>query len=242
MGHKTRIELIAENASLRARLVKLETHLHKPSTGKEKPSVKDMAERKRVQTALEISENQYRRLFETAKDGILLLDASTGQINNVNPFLIELLDYSREEFLGKKLWEIGPFKDIAASQTAFHELQNNQYIRYDELPLETKTGRHVDVEFVSNVYLVNGKKEIQCNIRDISERVKAKDAIRQANQELSLLVAELQKHDREMQQVNHMNELLQTCKTLEATHSCDCAGGWQTIPRSTRQFGYPTSF
>src|SRR6476646_5504925 len=44
----------------------------------------------------------HRRLFETAKDGILLLDADTGQIIDVNPFLIKLLGYSHEEFLGKK--------------------------------------------------------------------------------------------------------------------------------------------
>jgi PAS domain S-box-containing protein len=92
------------------------------------------------------------------------------------------LGYTRENFLEKKLWEIGPFKDIAASRAAFCELQQKQYIRYDELPLETQNGKHVEVEFVSNVYLVNGKKVIQCNIRDISERVQAKDTIRKANQ------------------------------------------------------------
>jgi len=119
---------------------------------------------------LKASELRYRRLFEAAKDGILILDAATGQIEDVNPFLCELLGYTTSDFVGKQLWEIGTFRDIAASQGAFRVLQEREYIRYDDLPLETKDGRRVSVEFVSNVYLSGEKKVIQCNIRDLSER------------------------------------------------------------------------
>jgi diguanylate cyclase (GGDEF)-like protein/PAS domain S-box-containing protein len=177
-----------------------------------------VARQKGAEQALRDSEARYRRLFETAKDGILLLDAISGQITDVNPFLIELLGYTHEELLGKKLWEIGPFKDVIASQTAFRELQQKQYIRYEELPLETKHRERVDVEFVSNLYEVNGKKVIQCNIRDISERMRAKDSLRKANEELSASVDELQKHDREMRLINRLNDLLQACKTQEEAY------------------------
>jgi two-component system cell cycle sensor histidine kinase/response regulator CckA len=88
----------------------------------------------------------------------------------VNPFLIELLDYSAEEFIGKALWEIGPFKDVAASKTAFRRLQAQKYVRYENLSLSTRAGRCINVEFVSNVYRVNRRKVIQCNIRDITLR------------------------------------------------------------------------
>ena len=172
-------------------------------------------EKSPAEVMLRESKSRYRRLFETAKDGILLLDAVSGQITDVNPFLIELLGYSYKEFIGKALWEIGPFKDIAASQTAFRELRQKKYIRYDELPLETKTGERVDVEFVSNLYEVNGQKVIQCNIRDISERKRIKDSLNKANDELSSLVVQLQDHDREMRLINRMNDLLQACKTQE---------------------------
>ncbi len=174
--------------------------------------------RKRIDKALRDFESRYRRLFETAKDGILLLDAVSGEITDVNPFLIELLGYTHAELLGKKLWEIGPFKDAVASQAAFQELQQKKYIRYEELPLETKDGEHVEVEFVSNVYDVYGKDVIQCNIRDISERMRTKDSLRKANEELSALVVELQKHDREMRLINRMNDLLQACKTQEEAY------------------------
>ncbi len=123
------------------------------------------------------SELRYRRLFEAAQDGILLLDAETGAITDVNPFLIRLLGYSHEELVQKKLWEVGAFSDIKASREAFVALQGNEYIRYDDLPLRTKDGRMIDVEFVSNVYRVGKEKVIQCNIRDISERKRAENAL-----------------------------------------------------------------
>lgn len=130
----------------------------------------DITERRRIEKTLQDSEVRYRRLFEAAQDGILILDAETGQIVDVNPFLMDMLNYSKEELVGKKLWEIGAFQDIEKSKIAFAELQNNQYIRYENLQLETKDGRLIDVEFVSNVYLVDHTKVIQCNIRDITER------------------------------------------------------------------------
>jgi PAS domain S-box-containing protein len=135
-------------------------------------------EHKEISDVLEISENRYRRLFETAQDGILILDADTGQIQDVNPFLIEMLGYTMEEFLGKNLWEIGAFKDIEASKTIFLKLQEEGYVRYEDLPLETKDGRPINVEFVSNVYLVNHHKVIQCNIRDITERKRIAESLR----------------------------------------------------------------
>ena len=146
---------------------------------------KEAFERKRAEEALEESESRYRRLFETAQDGILILDADTGKITDVNPFLLGMLDYANETFIGKELWEIGPFKDIEASQSAFRELQKKEYIRYEHLPLETEDGRHIAVEFVSNVYLVKNKKVIQCNIRDITKRKRAEEALGESEQKLS---------------------------------------------------------
>ena len=136
------------------------------------------AARNQAQQALEDSETRYRRLFETAKDGILILDFKTGQIVDVNPFLIEMLGYTHSEFVGKKLWEIGPFKDVPASRDAFSELQTKGIIRYEDLPLETKDGRRIEVEFVSNVYPVDGMQVVQCNIRDITDRAQAEAALK----------------------------------------------------------------
>jgi PAS domain S-box-containing protein len=133
-------------------------------------TMEDITERKQIEAALTASEIRYRRLFETAQDGILLVDAQTGEIVDANPFLEDLLGYTHDEMIGRKLWEMGPFKDVAASQAAFEQLQQERYIRYEDLPLETKGGRKINVEFVSNVYAVGAEEIIQCNIRDITER------------------------------------------------------------------------
>jgi PAS domain S-box-containing protein len=81
-------------------------------------AIEDISERKKTEEALKISETRYRRLFETAQDGILILDADTGQISGVNPFLVEMLGYAHEDFLGKKLWGIGVLRDIEAFKAA----------------------------------------------------------------------------------------------------------------------------
>lgn len=127
----------------------------------------------RTQEGLRTSEIRYRRLFEAARDGILILNAVTLKITDVNPFMTELLSYSRAEFLGKELWEIGLFSDKEASQAAFREVQETGYIRYEDLPLQTREGERREVEFVSNVYDEDGYQVIQCNIRDITERKRA---------------------------------------------------------------------
>lgn len=130
----------------------------------------DSTDARRARQALAASEARYRRLFESAKDGVLIVDADTGQIIDVNPFLTELTGYSRADFLGAHLWEIGLFKDIAASKALFSDLQARQYVRYENLPLAARSGPKIDVEFVSNVYRVDGQNFIQCNIRDITAR------------------------------------------------------------------------
>src|SRR5678816_1725490 len=126
-----------------------------------------------AQSRLRISELRYRRLFEAARDGILILDAVTQKITDVNPFMTELLGYSHADFLGKELWEIGLFSDKEASQAAFKELQGTAYLRYEDLPLQATNGRLRDVEFVSNVYEEDGHQVIQCNIREITDRKRA---------------------------------------------------------------------
>jgi PAS domain S-box-containing protein len=120
--------------------------------------------------AMEVSELRYRRMFETARDGILLLDSGDGRITDSNPFMTELLGYSHAELLGKELWEIGLLRDKVAGQEAFLQLQMDGFIRYENLPLQTRRGERCEVEFVSNLYRENGHTVIQCNIRDITER------------------------------------------------------------------------
>jgi PAS domain S-box-containing protein len=150
----------------------------------------DITERKRTEEALIASELSYRRLFETAQDGILILDVATGRINDVNSFLFNLLGFSRAEMIGKTIGALSPFKDIEENRVMLSRLQKDGYVRYEDLPLETRDGRHIAVEFVSNVYQAGDKNVIQCNIRDNTERKHAQDEIRRLNLELERRVAE----------------------------------------------------
>ncbi len=125
----------------------------------------DITHAKMAEFKVALSETRYRLLFESAKDGILILDAETGKIVDVNPFLIDLLGYSKEQFIEKAIWQIGFLKDIVANKDKFIELQQKEIVRYENLPLETADGRKINVEFVSNVYLVAHEKVIQCFIR-----------------------------------------------------------------------------
>ena len=136
--------------------------------------VRDITERMRAHA----SEERYRRLFESAKDGILILDAMTGVVVDANPFITELLGYSLETCLGKHVWDLGFLKSVAENKAKFLELQQNDYVRYEDLPMETVHGKSISVEFVSNVYLVGNTRVIQCNIRDITERKASADQLR----------------------------------------------------------------
>ena len=148
-------------------------------------AIEDITERKQGDVAVQTSEVRYRRLFESAKDGILILDANTLKIIDANLYMTELLGYTYKEFLGKELWEIGLFAEKQASQSAYQELQQKGYIRYDHLPLETKSGEKAQVEFVSNVYEVNHRPVAQCNIRDISERSRLERRLKQQTETLA---------------------------------------------------------
>jgi diguanylate cyclase (GGDEF)-like protein/PAS domain S-box-containing protein len=196
----------------------MEAQLAKQSRKKTLTADADATERLRVEEALKASEARYRRLFETAKDGILILNGETGRIIDSNSYLEKMLGYSHTELQGKRLWEIGSFKDIAASQASFRELLLKKYIRYEDLPLETKGGERRQVEFVSNVYRVDQTKVIQCNVRDITSRKLAEASLQRANDKLSSVVATLRHRDGEMSLLNHMNELLQTCETPEEAY------------------------
>jgi PAS domain S-box-containing protein len=180
-------------------------------------AIDDITERKKMEAALQVSETRYRRLFETAQDGIIILDADTGEIFDINPFLIEMLGYPHEALLGKRLWEIGAFRDIEASKAAFLELQSEGYVRYEDLPLETRDGGHIDVEFVSNVYLVNHRKVIQCNIRDITQR-------RRIEEERRRLTYDLQDALTKIKRLRGLLPICASCKKIR-----DDKGYWNQL-------------
>jgi PAS domain S-box-containing protein len=143
------------------------------------------------------SKTRYQRPFETAQDGVLVLESDTGKIIDINPILLEMLGYSHDEFLGKQPCQLDLFNDILPNKDVFKRLHGKKYIRHEHLPLKTRDGKSIDVEFVSNTYLVDGREVIQCNIRDITERKRAEEELRRQaliyeNIHDSIIVVDLQ--------------------------------------------------
>jgi len=171
-----------------------ENWVYKLASGEVVAIYNDITERKRAEETLRESEERYRRLFETAQDGIIILDEEMGTIIDANAFILELLGYPLEYFVGRQLWELGVIRDKSLAETAFGKLRTEGYVRYEDLPLVTKGGQSMDVEFISNVYFVGEKKIIQCNIRNITDRKRAEDALALASRKLNLLSG-ITRHD-----------------------------------------------
>ena len=151
---------------------------HKRSELEVQQLLNNICHEEKRKEGLVASEVRYRRLFEAAKDGIMILNSESGRVEDINPYLLDLLGYSKDDLLGKHLWELGLFKDRLRSHNSFCDLKKSGYIHYDDLQLDTKDGRDIDVEFVSNTYLVNGEMVIQCNIRNITRRKEAEKELK----------------------------------------------------------------
>nr|WP_284694437.1 EAL domain-containing protein [Geomonas sp. Red32] len=157
-------------------------------------AVLDITGRRRSEDALLVSEARYRRLFETAKDGIMVVDAETGEINEVNPFLGEMLAIPREELLGRKLWEIEHFSGFAGSRDHFEALQHREYLLHQDLPIRTRDGRQIVVEVMSTSYQVTDHRVIQYNIRDITIRKQAEDALLKSEEQCRTLISNINEY------------------------------------------------
>jgi PAS domain S-box-containing protein len=133
------------------------------------------ARTQQAEAKIERAKLDYQRLFESAKDGIIILDAETGHINDANPALAELLGFSQGELIDTPIWELGLFQDVIANKAKFDQLQAQGYTRNENLMLRGRDGRKITVEFVSSVYLARDRNVIQCNVRDITERKRAEE-------------------------------------------------------------------
>ncbi|MFN0131547.1 MAG: PAS domain S-box protein [Phycisphaerales bacterium] len=149
-------------------------------------AIEDITERRRAEQALHDSETRYRRLFQTAKDGILILDAHTGKITDANDFMGGLVGLAASELVGKELHEIGMFKDVEENKEAFRELQRTGYLRHDHLPVRNRSGGKVEVEFIANVYQQGPKLVAQCNVRDIADRILLEQQVARQSEALAV--------------------------------------------------------
>ncbi len=144
-------------------------------------AIEDITEHKRLEDLLKEAEGHYRRVFETANDGIMLLEKGKGKITHANPAVERMLGYTKEESEGKTLQDIGVSLDMDDFQTTMQNLNEIGIIRYDNVPVITKSGQHIDTD----IYLVDKARLVQCNIRDISPRKQMEDELRESEARLN---------------------------------------------------------
>ncbi|MGD0340072.1 MAG: PAS domain S-box protein, partial [Bacteroidota bacterium] len=152
-------------------------------------AIEDITERKRLEDLLTESEERYRRLFETADDGILLLEKREGNITHANPAAEKMLGYSEEECIGKNLQDIGVSLDMSDFPTIMQALNKSGIINYDDVPVKTKSGQYIDTD----IYMVDRARLAQCNIRDVTERKRAEEALYRRELELRTALSEIKK-------------------------------------------------
>lgn len=141
-------------------------------------AIEDVTERR------EAAEIQYRRLFETAKDAILILDAESGRVTDVNPFFTQLTRYSRGEVVGKPFWELDAFLHTDVGHRLVPEAKQNEWSRFDSVPMRARDGRELTLELIANQYRVRDAASIQVNIRDVTSRRRMEERLRRSNLDL----------------------------------------------------------
>jgi PAS domain S-box-containing protein len=187
LGDEAAVEVVKAGANdyiLKDRLARLPLAVQRALS-----AAAEVRNKMRAQAAIEASELRYRGLFEAAKDGILILDAENGRILDVNPSMITLLGYSYDEYCGKSVWDMSAFKDVDLNKGAFAKLKSKGYLRYEDLPLQSRDGQRIDVEFVGNTYNAGEQNVIQCNIRDITERKRAESVLKRVNRALKTITS-----------------------------------------------------
>jgi len=176
-------EVEHEFATIGRRIMLLNARQIQRKSGKERIillAIEDITERKRLEDLVAESEKRYRRIFETASDGIVLLEKREGTITQANPAAGKMLGYSEEEYVGKKLQDIGVSIDMSDFPTIMKALDQSGIINYDDVQVKTKSGEYI----YTDIYLVDRASLAQCNIRDVTERKKLEEQLLEAHTKL----------------------------------------------------------
>jgi len=173
-------------ATIGKRVMLLNARQIKRALGKERIillAIEDITERRRLEDILKESEERYRRLFETERDGIVFFEQHEGKITHANPAIEKMLGYTEKEIIGNKLQDIGITLDMGDFQTTIQNLDKSGLINYRNVKVETKSGQHIDTE----IYLVDRAKLVQCNIHDVTERKQTQEALKENEKKYRVL-------------------------------------------------------
>lgn len=180
--------------------------------------------------ALAASEEKYRRIIETAQEGIWMLDADA-RTTFVNRRMTEMLGYAEEELLGRALYDFLSEAIRPEAETYFRRRQQGISERHD-FRFRRKDGSELWA-IVSTSPLVDDDGRFTGAlglITDITERKEAEEALRVVNNELTRWVNELEQRTREIGLLNQLGELLQSCLTYQEAYDVISGLGCRLFP------------
>jgi two-component system CheB/CheR fusion protein len=136
----------------------------------------------------EQAEVRYQRMFETAKDGMVICDAESEKIMDVNPFLLELLQYRREQTIGRSLGDLEAFQTAKELITLVADAADTEIVRLDGVTLRSAAGRGIQADILANRYRLGSRPVVQINIRDVTTRNRALSDLRESEARFRMFV------------------------------------------------------
>ncbi len=153
-------------------------------------SLIDITDRKLMETAIKESEEKYRQLFNSESDAIVVAETNTGKIIDANIAALQLYGYNKEEILNKTVYQISdqPEETNTAVQQAITDKSISVPLRYHR----KKNGEVFPAEISTGTFYYQGKLMLCDIVRDITDRKKAEDELKNSRQQLRDFAAHLQ--------------------------------------------------
>jgi PAS domain S-box-containing protein len=180
------------------------------------------------------SELRFRRLFQSATDGLLILDADTGKVLDANTVVAGMVGMEPEEMLGKELFEIGIYKDAEQNEQELRQLREERYLRHENLSVQNRRGEEIEIELIASVYSEGDRMVVQCRIHDVSERVRMQ---KQIAEQAEALAGEARRKDEFLAMLSHelRNPLAPIRSAVHLMKMQDRGGGENPILTQARE-------
>jgi PAS domain S-box-containing protein len=146
-------------------------------------TAQDITESKNAAETTRISEEKYRTVVEQADDGIFIA-AKDGKFITANNRGMELSGYALAELITLTFYDLIPAEDIVQRPLQIQSLYEGKTI-ISERPIKRKNGEIITVE-IKGKALDDGR--ILLFTRDITERKKAEEAVKQSEEKYKQLV------------------------------------------------------